>query len=78
MFETPSVPVPVPVSNNSTVVYSQETKCSYNAFDPSSPPHSNDFLRKLNKRINSFDKMTLAYHDTGYVEDNRLRKLSSK
>ena len=58
MFETPRVLVPVPVSNNQlSAINEQETKCSYNAFDPSSPPQKNDFMQKLIKRIDSYDNV---------------------
>ena len=61
MIETPSVSVPIqiPVCNNNNL-NNKEMKCSYNTFDPSSsPPHENFFLKKLIKRIDSFDKMTI-------------------
>lgn len=62
MIETPSRSVPIPVSktnSSSNLNNNQETKCSYNTFDPSnSPPRGNDFMTKLIKRIGSFDKIT--------------------
>ena len=60
MIETPAVSVPIPVSNKPVNMFNHETKCSYNSFDPSSPPQKNDFLTKLIKRIDSFDKITLS------------------
>ena len=67
MIETPSRSVPIPVSKNnssSNLNNYQETKCSYNTFDPgSSPPRGNDFMTKLIKRIGSFDKITNKNYD---------------
>ena len=48
-METPSVSVPIPVSNNfpANNLNTNEMKCSYSAFDPSSPPQKSLFLQKL-------------------------------
>lgn len=59
MLETPSISVPIPSANieEKEKTYNNESKCSYNTFDPSSsPPQSSDFLKILFKRIDSFDK----------------------
>ena len=60
-METPSVSVPIPVSNNfpANNLNTNEMKCSYSAFDPSSPPQKSLFLQKLIKRIGSFDTLTI-------------------
>lgn len=63
-MQTPSisVPIPIPLSNNlSNNLNNTEMKCSYIAFDPgSSPPQDSLFLKKLIKRIGSFDKLTVT------------------
>lgn len=60
MLETPSVSVPIPLSNRKSTLpinsFQTETKCSCNTFDPSSsPPQQSGFLKKLIKRIDSYD-----------------------
>ena len=66
-METPgvSVPIPIPVPNNTqnSMLNNNEMKCSYSTFDPSnSPPQQSLFLKKLIKRIGSFDTITTAIH----------------
>ena len=63
-METPgvTVPIPIPHSNiHNNNLNSNEMKCSYNTFDPSSsPPQESLFLKNLIKRIGSFDKLTVT------------------
>ncbi len=58
MLETPSVSVPIPTLSKSVPLFMnfRETICSCNTFDPgSSPPQDSGFLKKLTKRIDSYD-----------------------
>ena len=66
-METPgvSVPIPIPVSNtiHNSMLNNNEMKCSYSTFDPTnSPPQQSLFLKKLIKRIGSFDTLTTDVH----------------
>ena len=75
-METPgvSVPIPIPHSNNcnSNNLNNTEMKCSYNAFDPSSsPPQESLFLKKLIKRIGSFDALTTNQED--FFSDSEIK-----
>ena len=64
---TPSRSVPIPVSKNnssSNLNNYKETKCSCNTFDPSSsPPQQSGFLKKLIKRIDSYES-NLSQHSS--------------
>lgn len=76
MIETPSVavPIPIPLPNNTNNSDNREMKCSYNTFDPSSSsPHENYFLKKLIKRIDSFDKMTIENQDSLLTSDLSIK-----
>tara|TARA_A100001015_G_scaffold312449_1_gene417644 strand:+ start:2134 stop:2391 length:258 start_codon:yes stop_codon:yes gene_type:complete len=63
-METPGVTVPIPIPHSNILnnnLNSNEMKCSYNTFDPSSsPPQESLFLKNLIKRIGSFDKLTVT------------------
>ena len=68
MLETPSVSVPIPLSNRKSTLptntFQTETKCSCNTFDPSSsPPQQSSFLKKLIKRIDSYES-NLSQHSS--------------